>query len=816
MKGKTVIKELICPSCGGKMIFDPAIQKNVCSLCGNAYIINPYHSLEELASDNQKAKCPNCGAPLRFDPSSQKAVCPACDSEFSIVQETNEEENTKMADFRPDSIVPFSTTKEEVQTLVIHWLTEGEYVPTDILDKIRFYAFDGAYLPYYEFVIAFDVDWTASIGYNRIEQYEEEKTVYDGDGYSHKEIVLKERTVTDWCPMTGHATSNMKKQGIAVNPDRNLAYPVALRDEIEHDEKVMREYLNSNNMCPPGMTGYDNEKAFYEACEYSTPIHKQPFDERYLAGFSVVPFELDANATYNRLPLKEAIVEYISKSAPGDAVKDVHWSGDVTVISCESVYSPVWSIQYCYNNANYWCAVTGDKNEIIDTTVSGTKPRSQESITNTKRFYLPLKIYASVLTLTFLISFIVSIVSSSSDFFEFMLEHFLLLLLLLVGTFLFGFIGRRIYLSREDTQRKAKLNSILANPEAFFARRPDPNEPENKIVNRNRRLTPEEIRARNKDPRFLLKNFRWLSIGFALLVFCIDIFVSISTGLIGALAFSFVYMIALLPCLIPYFIFSRKVQKNDKAYKASRDYLAIGAIIIAFILLSIIGAIASSVEEDTPYSSSTTISSQQSTAEQSDSVATSTISNTQESRDTSNELQSSQSTSPQSTYEPDSSVPTQTESPALITSSPPTQAPQWTVDNLVNEWNRATNQINQGAYIDDFSDISSGNVTGFSAHSFGVPADISFTTTQDKSSFTLILSNVENDSEISSLCYTALALASANYSDNSFYQDFDNGWTDVDGSTSKKVCSYYGYRCTIIIKQVGARLFECEMTGNKS
>lgn len=212
MEGKMVLKELICPSCGGKMTFDPAIQKNVCSLCGNAYIINPYHSLEELASDNQKAKCPNCGAPLRFDPSSQKAVCPACDSEFSIVQETNEEENTKMADFRPDSIVPFSVTEREAQTTVIHWLVEGEHVPVDILDKTQFRSFEGVYLPYYQFTIAFDVDWTASAGYDRVEQYEEIERVHE-NGYSYDKRVLKERVVTDWRPCSGRASSQMKILG---------------------------------------------------------------------------------------------------------------------------------------------------------------------------------------------------------------------------------------------------------------------------------------------------------------------------------------------------------------------------------------------------------------------------------------------------------------------------------------------------------------------------------------------------------------------------------------------------------------------------
>ena len=37
-----------CPLCGGKIVFDPASQKNLCKTCNSYFIINEYNNFDDF------------------------------------------------------------------------------------------------------------------------------------------------------------------------------------------------------------------------------------------------------------------------------------------------------------------------------------------------------------------------------------------------------------------------------------------------------------------------------------------------------------------------------------------------------------------------------------------------------------------------------------------------------------------------------------------------------------------------------------------------------------------------------------------------
>lgn len=142
--------------------------------------------------------CKNCDAELLLNDNSSVTICNFCGTPFEVQNQMSQTQSktTDVCD-----VVPFSVTQEQFHRRALEWLSEGDYTPDDILLKSEFKNVRGLYAPVLCVCGDFDVDWTASAGYNREEQYTEYCMPF---GKSEKEWVTKTKTVTDWRPAQGH------------------------------------------------------------------------------------------------------------------------------------------------------------------------------------------------------------------------------------------------------------------------------------------------------------------------------------------------------------------------------------------------------------------------------------------------------------------------------------------------------------------------------------------------------------------------------------------------------------------------------------
>ncbi|MCR4556377.1 MAG: hypothetical protein K5779_00950 [Saccharofermentans sp.] len=128
-----------CPSCGGKLVFEPVEQMLKCDFCGNTYTPEKLELLSQLpdidagaADENEDDKCEivcnSCGAVLITDKNTAATSCSFCGSPAIISRRLTKQ-------FRPDYLIPFKTTREEAQEKFIEFVKGKKYVPRDYLNK---------------------------------------------------------------------------------------------------------------------------------------------------------------------------------------------------------------------------------------------------------------------------------------------------------------------------------------------------------------------------------------------------------------------------------------------------------------------------------------------------------------------------------------------------------------------------------------------------------------------------------------------------------------------------------------------------------
>ena len=108
-------KDSKCPSCGGKLVFDPVGQVLKCGFCGNTYtpekleLLNLLPEIDKGAAgekedDKCAIVCDNCGAELITDKNTSATCCSFCGSPAIITRRLTKQ-------FRPDYLIPFKIQK---------------------------------------------------------------------------------------------------------------------------------------------------------------------------------------------------------------------------------------------------------------------------------------------------------------------------------------------------------------------------------------------------------------------------------------------------------------------------------------------------------------------------------------------------------------------------------------------------------------------------------------------------------------------------------------------------------------------------------
>lgn len=346
-----------CPLCGGKIVFDPASQKNLCKTCNSYFIINEYNNFDDFQKDKTKSKCPNCGAQLIFHENTYSVECKYCNSKFSIL-------TLNPGKATPEKIIPFTVPLEEFKKSVIKYLTEGEYTPADIFDQIEFISTKGVYIPLYYFDTSYAVKYVAEIGYNRTETY-----LDYGFGSERNKLVKKMRFVTDWSPYSDTLEGSCSTYAIGTSMFNK--FNVITEENKTHTNKV-DEIINF--------------------CEESIDnLSLKPYNENYLAGFEVIPYELSSDEAYKQTAepkIKQSIDDRIASIMPGDQYRNMHWNGKIKKDKINHILKPFWITKFSYNNQGYIFVMDGtDKNK-----TTGTKPFDKDSRKAVSKHFLPVKL----------------------------------------------------------------------------------------------------------------------------------------------------------------------------------------------------------------------------------------------------------------------------------------------------------------------------------------------------------------------------------------------------------------------------------------
>ncbi|MCR4922702.1 MAG: TFIIB-type zinc ribbon-containing protein, partial [Lachnospiraceae bacterium] len=164
-----------CPNCGDNLVFDPRKQRLVCKSCDSEFEINSIDDPESdenvTGSDDEGAKknkpeklkakaekaeefntsdenleyttftCSSCGAGLVATYSeSVLGFCPYCGGESILT--------SRMAGKRPNTIIPFSKTKEECCKQYLEKVNKMPLVPKDLKHEEYINEIRGIYMPY--------------------------------------------------------------------------------------------------------------------------------------------------------------------------------------------------------------------------------------------------------------------------------------------------------------------------------------------------------------------------------------------------------------------------------------------------------------------------------------------------------------------------------------------------------------------------------------------------------------------------------------------------------------------------------------------
>lgn len=149
-----------CKNCAGRLIYD--IQKNglLCETCGTLFSVNDYENLskdsesevvfnkdDEFLDVNIYA-CSACGAEISVTDTEVSTFCIYCGNPTLLFSRIG-----KMR--RPDSILPFTVTKEKALKLVTERLHQGCFIPKEI-KNIQSEQLRSIYIPYYVSHVEYD------------------------------------------------------------------------------------------------------------------------------------------------------------------------------------------------------------------------------------------------------------------------------------------------------------------------------------------------------------------------------------------------------------------------------------------------------------------------------------------------------------------------------------------------------------------------------------------------------------------------------------------------------------------------------------
>ena len=430
MDEQNTMQQNRCASCGGQLQFDPESQMLMCEACKE---VPEAERAAAQAALNASLDCPNCGAELEVITGSRRSKCDACDSTFNMLTENEDCELTGEIPENHKYIAPFTVSEQQYQKGMISWLANENFTPTDLFEKMAIIRTEGCYVPYYYCVAKYKVNWTAMIGYDRIETF----VVRTKNG-----PVTRTRVVTDWRPFSSVAA------GTVTNVIEATHHMEKIRSKTKatHCKELKRGIRESS-------FGLSDSANFIEI------DRKQGFDPKFTAGFTVLSCDEPSGKAYDKKHINAEIRKQIEAIAPGDRIRNLNFSGDI-IPDIFLVYRPRWVTLYSYGEKVLFSTCDGTNAERH----FGTRPVCKDSKKRVRRWYTG---FGGAALLTLIMRFISNANPASG-----MLDTLFIILLIATGA-----VGLAAVIVHFATVRKGKKAlgaqsaQYLANTAAIFGRR---------------------------------------------------------------------------------------------------------------------------------------------------------------------------------------------------------------------------------------------------------------------------------------------------------------------------------------------------------
>ena len=159
-----------CPKCGGTMSFDPALGKLKCDFCDSTFTpeeVEAYWAKNSAVNSAKDAaareggngargdvsfdpnemrsySCSACGAELMADQTTAVMICPYCGNHTIAPAQFS-------GSIKPDFIIPFSHTKQEVQESYLNYYRKRYLLPKSFKSDNHVEEIQGVYVPFWMF-----------------------------------------------------------------------------------------------------------------------------------------------------------------------------------------------------------------------------------------------------------------------------------------------------------------------------------------------------------------------------------------------------------------------------------------------------------------------------------------------------------------------------------------------------------------------------------------------------------------------------------------------------------------------------------------
>jgi predicted RNA-binding Zn-ribbon protein involved in translation (DUF1610 family) len=315
------------------MKFDIKKQLFACASCKTEYDMqtlsdtvkendfNSYHEREKATtpfSGMAVVACQQCGMEISFSESQFSTTCPMCGS-------TQIATAKQSAGIPPDGVIPFKIDKKDAQDKFKAWVKSRWFAPNDFKKRYAEGGLIGMFLPFWTYDAYAISSYSGRGGKNRKEKGK--------DG--------KEKTVTDWYPVSGVVSASF--------------------DDVQICASKKEE--NIEGILP-----------------YGTTTNTKPFSIGYLSGYYAEIYKIKADAGFESA---KKVMERTLRSLAERDIKRRYDRADVQSLSTKysnvtykHVLLPLWSSAFGYSGKTYSYLINGETGK-----VSGSRPYSAIKIT---------------------------------------------------------------------------------------------------------------------------------------------------------------------------------------------------------------------------------------------------------------------------------------------------------------------------------------------------------------------------------------------------------------------------------------------------